>query len=733
MASRSSRNEVFTDYGSFLHALLPQAQGFLFHDRHGQLFWQTDMPEVPQLHDHYQATLARVIQDGELAGDAARIPLTNSTAYLFRLMSDQGQVLGVLTALGDRELAGMPHKFCADVLQPAVRSMSRELSLRIRLVDVNQKLDVHGGEHEFLKSLGEKVRSSGRWETSVESILELCAEHLSLDGAMFLAPDRKLGVVVGENPADPLQAELLFESMQDLVSESGGDAVAALAARKPPNTHDRSRSWPILEEGRRLAGILVLSRPASSDHWNDHASSLASFIASTIEHVLERSFDALTGLINWPSFETALDTACGDTESEYSLMYMDIDQLNVVNDTFGRETGDEILRSFSAILTEVLDGQIITRVTSNSFAAVLKKIDLEGAEKLGLKICKALSELDYASGGQTFRPSVSIGVAPLAPGEKGVRGVLVPAQIACEAAKDRGRGRVEVYVSSDASIIQRMDDLNQVGSIRSAIEAGRLVLYAQPIVRLGRANDTANYELLVRMLSTSGEAMEPSEFLGAAERYQLMSELDRWVVSNAMEALAHKRVGTDGRNLHFAVNLSGQSLGNDQFLEFLCAELERTSAPPSRLCFEITETAAVSNLKKAQAFMNELKERGCRFALDDFGTGLSSFAYLKMFPVDKLKIDGSFVHDICTNEISRSMVTAITAIARVMDIETVAEYVQDESTLKTIRELGVNWAQGFHVGEPILLSDVLGEPRTTPEPEVEPAKFDTELVDTLPI
>ncbi|MDP6616507.1 MAG: EAL domain-containing protein [Gammaproteobacteria bacterium] len=730
MIANPAETDVFADYGAFLNALLPQAQGFMFHDRHGRLFWSNNPPDGSLLTDEYHATLARLLQHGDLPGEQAKIPLKDCTAFLIRVLTDKGKLLGVVTALADREMAGMPYQFCADLLAPATRSLSRELSLRMHLLGATRKLKNHGGEHNFLSALAGKVHKSGRWEDAIHNVLVLCMEQFSLDGAMFLMPERNQRVVAGSRPADNAEVELWFESMQDLVAESGGNAADTLAKRQPPDARARSRSWPILQEGH-LARIMALSRPGKAPIWSTHTVALIEFAVSTIEHVLERNFDPLTGLINWPGFETALDAACGDLEDQYTLMYLDVDQMHVVNDTFGRDTGDEILHRFADILNDKLDGHMITRVTSASFAVLLKSVELDAAEELGKEVCKALKELDYSSGGQIFRPSVSIGVAQLVPTEDGFRNVLAPAQIACQAAKDRGRGRVEVYMASDDSIVRRMDDLNQVGSIRGAIEAGRLVLFAQPIVRLGGADDIANYELLVRMLNTADEPVEPAEFLGAAERYHLMQELDRWVVNKAIESLVAKPKAIDGRVLQFAVNLSGQSIGNEQFLDFLSGELDRTGVKTERLCFEITETVAVANLKKAQNFMNVLKEKGCHFSLDDFGTGLSSFAYLKMFPVDKLKIDGSFVQDVCKNDVSRSMVSAIAEIARVMGLETVAEYVEDESTLKAIREMGVNWAQGYHVGEPMRLSYVLGE--STIVDEVDIAEVDTSMIAKLPV
>ena len=412
-------------------------------------------------------------------------------------------------------------------------------------------------------------------------------------------------------------------------------------------------------------------------------------------------------------------------------MYLDVDQMHLLNDTLGREAGDKLLREFGGILREVLGKQTITRVTSDTFAALLHNTPLDKAACYGKEICERLQTLDFTEGQQKFRPSASIGVAELGDDAGAASSLLVPAQIACQAAKDRGRGRVEVYVDADKSIIQRMDDLHQVGSIRSAIEGGRLMLFAQPIFHTGGKDDVAYHELLVRMLNTAGEPIPPAEFMGAAERYQLMQELDRWVVTKAIETLTDQERDSSGKPLRFAVNLSGQSIGSDKFLGFIKQEFARTGLDPSRICLEITETVAVGNLKKAQVFIHELSDLGCQFSLDDFGTGLSSFAYLKMFPVQKLKIDGSFVSDVCENEVSRSMVSAITEIARVMGIETVAEYVQSQAILETVTELGVDWAQGFHVGEPTRLRDLFGNSTIVDKADL--ADVDPSLIDKLPV
>jgi diguanylate cyclase (GGDEF)-like protein len=642
--------------------------------------------------------------------EESRIQLRDCTAYLMRLVSDKGRVLGILTALAGPEISSMPYPFCRDLLQPALRSLSRELSLRMYLLDTTTRLNSHGDLQEFLKLLGDKARASNSCGESLRDILELTIKHLMLDGAVFLAPQHSLRITVGENAVPLEEAQELLDSLQEL-SDSKPDNIAdALASRPEPDPRERSRSWPILEDGKHVMGVLVLSRPANMAKLTDDSRNIVNFVVSTIEHVIERGFDQLTGLINWPGFETSLAEACGSGNTDdYSLMFLDMDRLQVVNDNFGRDTGDEVLAGFVDIIRAVLPGQLVARVTGDNFAALLSGVGLDEAQELGQEICRRLRDFDYAAREKSFRLSASIGVAPLLPREGGVGSVLIPAQVACQAAKDRGRGRCEKYIATDATIVQRMDDFSIVGSLQSAIEGGRMVLYAQPIKRLSGEDRSSHHEILVRMLGVDDQPIEPAEFLGTAERYQLMQELDRWVVSRSLDSLRDSATDLTGKPLHYSVNLSGQSLGDDEFLDFIREELLRTAVSPARLCFEITETVAVKNLKKAQLFMDELKQMGCRFSLDDFGTGLSSFAYLKLFAVDRLKIDGSFIREVSESEVSRSMVSAIVEIARVMGIQTVAEYVENEQILDTIRDIGIDWGQGYFLGKPVRLKELLGD------------------------
>jgi EAL domain-containing protein (putative c-di-GMP-specific phosphodiesterase class I) len=331
--------------------------------------------------------------------------------------------------------------------------------------------------------------------------------------------------------------------------------------------------------------------------------------------------------------------------------------------------------------------------------------NIETARLHAEAICSRVRQIEFGRGDQIYRASVSIGVGPLDGDGEVEGGPLAAAKVACGAAKDRGRGRVEIYQAADESIIQRFDDIRLVGQIRNAIESDRLMLVAQPIMPIKDGAGHPYCEVLVRFLDGEDRHIAPADFLSAAERYQLMEDLDRWVVTHTLQQLAPHAAQLARAGARFAVNLSGQSLGSEQFLPFVQKRIVASGVPPEMLCFEITESVAVANLQRAQTFMHTLKRTGCKFSLDDFGTGLSSFAYLKLFPVDTLKIDGSFIRDLSSNVVSQSVVAAISEVARVMQLDSVAEFVQDEATLALLRKLGITWAQGYLFGQPASLSE----------------------------
>ena len=418
----------------------------------------------------------------------------------------------------------------------------------------------------------------------------------------------------------------------------------------------------------------------------------------------QASHDSLTDLINRREFENrlvdGLDKLRGDTEQTHALLYLDLDQFKVVNDTFGHTAGDSLLK----LIAEIVHGQIrktdvLARLGGDEFAILLERCSEARAVKVAEAIRVAVEGYRFEWKDAFLTVRCSIGVVMVSNENNDVAELMSSADVACYSAKDMGRNQVHLYQDSDASL--RHEEMKWVSRISSAIEDDRLELFFQPIIGIGKdnGNSRGHYELLLRMRDERGELVNPDQFIPAAERYNLMSTLDRWVVREALTKLVDK--STDGEARYtIAINLSGTSLSEDRFLDDVIKQLKKQKPPKGAVCFEITETAAISNLSRVVHFMNALKELGCKFSLDDFGSGLSSFTYLKNLPVDYLKIDGQFIRNVADDNIDESMVVAISQVGHAMGIETIAERVETKKVLDKLGSLGIEYAQGYYIARP---------------------------------
>lgn len=700
MDAGGEKHQVLGDYAALLRAFLPQARGFHCYGHDGASIWSEEPSPPVRLTRGYRAAVKSLLPG--TGARTARTELDGAVAYLMTLRNEKGEPLGVLALLMPAEAATLTADACAELVLPATRTLERELSLRIRLLEGYRKLSVQAAEERLLHEVERAVQGPADCQAMLERILKLCRHYLEVESAALLIPAKRITLVQG-GKFSRAELEMLLDEEPD-VAESGISDLYTVRIRGAD---------------RVAIGVLVLAGWKGLEFSLRRRSRVGRYLATHIETVLERSFDSLTGLPAWPAFEKLLAAAVAAGSGEPpAVMYCDVDRLHVANDTLGREVGDRVLASFAAILREELQGHAVTRIASDRFAALLLDTDLEEARRLAESVSARFRRLEFGQGDRSFGGSVSIGIGRATMDasfpEDGAGpvdgGALSTAQIACSAAKDRGRGRVEVYQPADASIVQRFDDIQLVGYIRNAIDRGRLALMGQPIATIRPASPAGEhtyFEVLVRLLDEDDQHVSPSEFLSAAERYQMMEELDRWVVANTLALLGPSAATLSRARARFAINLSGQSLGSEPFLGFVQQQLERSGVPPDMVCFEITETVAVANLQRAQTFMHTLRRSGCRFSLDDFGTGLSSFAYLKLFPVDTLKIDGSFIRDLASNVVSQSVVAAISEVARVMQLETVAEFVEDDATLELLGKLGITRAQGYLLGEPAPLSERL--------------------------
>lgn len=423
----------------------------------------------------------------------------------------------------------------------------------------------------------------------------------------------------------------------------------------------------------------------------------------------QASHDALTGVPNRREFEKRLEQLLArarDDGQPHVVCYLDLDRFKVVNDTCGHVAGDELLRQVADLLRSHLRASdLLARLGGDEFGLLLQSCPLDKALSVTEKIREAIQDFRFAWEGKQFSIGVSIGIVEIGVVECDLGLLLSCADAACYAAKEGGRNRVHVYQPDDDKLLEQHGQMEWVSRLQAALDQDRLRLFVQPIVPLRKGeNMPMHYEILVR-LEENGKLIAPGSFLPAAERYNLMPRIDQWVLDNTLAWLGDRYRIHGELDGMYGINLSGASLSDERFRKTLRAALEQRRLPPGALCFEITETTAVANLSKVVPFIMEVKQLGCKFALDDFGSGLSSFAYLKTLPVDFLKIDGHFVKDVERDPIDLAMVEAINAIGHVMGLETIAEFVESEAILQRLASIGVDYAQGYHLGEPRPLAD----------------------------
>ncbi|MBW4466708.1 MAG: EAL domain-containing protein [Pegethrix bostrychoides GSE-TBD4-15B] len=459
---------------------------------------------------------------------------------------------------------------------------------------------------------------------------------------------------------------------------------------------------PICDRESRMIGTVIVFRDVTQHHF------LARKLAWQAGH------DSLTGLVNRRGFEQRLTEAIASAQEpgqQHMLCYLDLDQFKVVNDTCGHMAGDELLRQLAARLQNLVRASdLLARLGGDEFGVILHQCPLEAAKHVANNIQETIRDFPFVWEDKTFAIRASIGLVAITSDSGDLNSVLSAADSACYAAKDSGRDRIHVYQADDRELAQQRGERQWVTRILKALDENRLCLYHQaivPIVDPTLPSPPAmpmmgHSEILLRMISETGELVPPMAFIPAAERYGLMPALDRWVIRTFFASYSrHVQEHLPPVTPHlYTINLSGASINDEQFLPFLKEQLELHQVSPQTICFEITETAAITNLSRAAQLINELKALGCYFALDDFGSGMSSFAYLKNLPVDYLKIDGNFVKDIVSDPIDSAMVDCINRIGHVIGIRTIAEFVENEVILAKLLELGVDFAQGYGISQP---------------------------------
>ena len=717
----TSRKDIGAAKG-LLQSLVPRAQCFCLYGLDRNCDWSSDGVEDYEV-DSFVADLPDEFINGKSKdSDFLRRTLTSGrTVLALPVYAGGNEGLGVLVSVFSKN-AGKSSWFnpslLKNVLKPAVDLIGESMRLNRELQARDEQSERIEKELQLIYTVDEKIHGTSRSHAGLAQLIGQSGRFLGIAYSVLLMPAKRIRISathsswksVNRKAVDKYLLEQLFPKLEPGRGPVVFEVPAVDGSDNPAEQGYQALLSPLLDSSGNVEGILAQLGRVSGKRFDESHQRFMSHIVRKVEYVIEQSFDSMTGLMNRSGFEAQIHESKksleGDNDS-HQLIYFDLDNLQLVNDTFDRNAGDEVIIRFAQLIEEHLPkNAVATRLAEDDFVILLTHSDTDAALKLTEDIRKDGHVLRYLKGDKSLQVTVSIGISELRHGGRG-GDALTAARIACDSAKDHGRDRVEIHDQANRSIIQRYDDMQLVSEIQKSLDNDAFVLYAQPIVPLAPGSDGSRYEILLRMQDNKGNRVSSSAFFSAAERYQLMPQIDRWVVSRTLARLSEFADWLEKTSAQFAINLSGQSLGDDDILTFVVEEIESSGVSASSLCFEVTESAAVSSRDKAQAFIDALRDHGCRFSLDDFGAGLSSFAYLKNFNVDVLKIDGSFIRDITDNRISESMVAAITQVAKVMELKTVAEYVESKQTKKLLRELGVDFAQGHAVGKPVELESVL--------------------------
>jgi diguanylate cyclase (GGDEF)-like protein len=709
-----SAKPTLDPYGHLLRMLVPRASGIGFYDMNGTPLWVSEHYDGPDPQPVVEEALANAPPATTAAIDGYTRDFAGAPAYAFRMRNDSGQVIAVATLM-TRDGETRPYSFVLQLVQPALECLQRELVARTVLGTMSRDLQSRDDDLDLLLQVAPEDPQNPQQADELGLLVQTCVDHLDCVLGALVVPERNVAICKSKTGTKPL-VSILTATHRHLLNWSQlqrrtllvNNADAAPGGLPPY----KILSVPVRHSSGRVTGFLAMFRAAGAEDFDLRAERLSELLARKTAAVLQNNFDSATSLLTRQAFELQVRAALAAAGGGPScVLYLDGDRMHVINDNFGMHVGDEVITKIAEVLRrKPRPGALAARVAGDRFAVFLPDCKLEFAEQIADTVCRQCEELSYARGNGTVQVSVSIGVAELTDSPAALAHGMASAEIACKAAKDRGRGRVEIFQDADQSIVRRHSDVLIVQRLHEALERDRFVLFAQPILPLAPEGGEPRFELLLRMLSESGEILPPEKFLSAAERYQVLPKIDRWVIKNAFAALKSQAGMLRGRKgMRFSINVSGPSVADEAFLEFLETSLADSGLPAQAICFELTETAAISNLARADRLMQRMRTVGCSFALDDFGTGLSSLAYLKSLPVSTLKIDGSFVRDTTNNPRTESMVRAIAQLAHTMGMETVAEYVETDELRMRMASLGVDYGQGFAIGRPVPLVEVLGD------------------------
>jgi len=709
-------------YARIVQHMLGQGRArTIIYDGEGVPVWLTPGPD--DLQPEQFTTFLQ--QARQASGDATEcayfhVAVVNA-AFVYRsLGTEADQPLGWLAVLADS--IGACESFSASaslVLDEIVPLLQAELQRIAELNEIAGELGDRYNELSMLCRVDEPTQRRQECRDTLSQQVRQFASHLDADLAVLWVAQRELVFPAGalylrdDKQLNAWLHGLAHAAYQWFLNGNGPLGMNSLEdvnrQRLGIDGAYKLIGVPILDRRLAVCGVLVCANRMNRSNFTNSHRNLLEVAAERASECVREHQDELTGLLNRNGFQTHLvQLGLQRDAAQYNrvICLVNLDQFKIINVSYGISAGDEVLCTVASLLLDKVVGHgIAARLEADNFAVLLEDSSIRDAEQFAGELCVAIKALRFNTEDKCFNVGASAGVVALAEAD-GVQADLTQlAEVALASAKEAGGHRIAAYQTANVDLVTRHQQLHWVEGIKHALEEQRFVLYCQRIQPL--QGEETHYELLVRMLDEDGGIVPPMQFIPTAERYSLMPDVDRWVLSSALKQLAAWAPWRFAEPISWGINLSGQSLNDAGFLEFLAARVQRSSVPENSIYFEITETAAVQNFHVAERFMRAIQAAGCRFALDDFGSGLSSFAYLQRLPVDYLKIDGALVRNMQANPVDQAMVSAVAEVGKVMGLKTIAEFVEDRATLKLLQKMGVDYAQGYVVMKPVPLEQEL--------------------------
>lgn len=716
----------YSSYWQQLLSLDPSPAGMLVCNGSGTLVWSSD--ELPRdARDSAASVLAELIGQ-QHAGRARKLRHPINGSYEIQaapVEGNSGNFIGVVGLVLSRQKGSESpgDKVLDSILSGIAENVAREGDLLSELDAMATELALRYEELNLLYNIADDSEAEqSECAHALSELIRACGPHLDSNIAAIILPQQNVVLYHApetESPGNVAEALASLErelcpwaiaNRRPLVFNQKEETLRATIA---PGVDGKLMACPVYNELGAACGIVAVIRPEIEADFTTGDRRLLEVVATKAEKLLQLSYDPLTGLMNRNEFLRNLDKSVSTARSRdlnFCLLVMEIDHLKVINDAFGHEAGDALISYVTGALRMLLeaDKNVISRIGGDHFAALLPNCSLQEGQRLARRLAKAIGSAPFCWRESRRNITVSIGLAVMSKETQRAKAILYAAEIACDVARGFSTDRIAVYNEGDPLFLEKREDMRWVGLIQDALLNDRFSIYCQKIASVAESEPgTVFHEVLLRLRDPSGKISTPGHFMPAAERFYLMPEIDRWVVRSLFQFLSEARKEIDLDGHVWAINLSGQTLSDDGFLGFVTDELGTYAIPPKCICFEITETAAVTNIDRAQRLIDSLRAIGCLFSLDDFGTGLSSFGYLKSLRIDHLKIDGCFVQDVLENKTSEAVVSSIIHLGHVLGIEVTAEWVENGDIGRKVRELGVDHLQGFDVDRPQSIEDWL--------------------------